>query len=126
MTNNYFDMYDQYMQFLVPDCTSRILGQQSISAPVTDVLAYWQQAVALNKWGTPQIVIVYQAPRFLAFRVNNILIGGYKTSLWFWGLVHGRNTVATKVGFWGLAIVPPFVGINTLVGVDLISPQKPL
>ncbi|MEM3549440.1 MAG: hypothetical protein QXJ23_10605 [Thermofilum sp.] len=124
MTESYFDIYNEYMKFLVPDCTSRILGQQSIGAPVTDILKYWQEAVARNEWGTPQIVIVYQSPRFLAFRVNNIKIGGYKTSLWFWGLTFGRNTVITKVGFWTLAIIPPFVGINTILGSEIIKPPK--
>jgi hypothetical protein len=125
MTNTYYDKYNQFLRFLIPDVTSRILGQQAINGPVQEILGYWQEAVAMHEWGTPQIVIVYQAPRFLAFRVNNIKIGGYTTSTWFWGLINGRNTVATKVGFWSLAIIPPFVGINTLAGAELIPrPQS--
>jgi len=122
---DYVSIYDKYMQFIVPDATSRILGQQSIGSNIKNIHGYWQQAIQMGLWGKPDLVMIRETPRFMAFRVNNIMIGGYKTSLWFWGLTFGHNTVVTKVGFWSLAILPPIVGINTVVAQPIIKDKLP-
>jgi len=113
----YFDMYNQYMEFLVPDVTSRVLGQQDIQANVYDIYNYWQEAIQLGAWGKPSITDVYKTNRVLIFRVDNIKIGGITVSLWVWGLAHGVNTVVTKVGFWKLDIIGARGILNTIFNV---------
>jgi hypothetical protein len=111
-----FDIYNDYMHFLVADGNSRVLGQQSITTNIINIYKYWVGAIQRGEWGnTTNIVLVYNGPRFIAFRVNDIYMGGVKMNMWYWGLRYGRNTVETKVGFWGLAIIPPIIGINTVL-----------
>jgi len=109
---------NQYMKFIIPDATSRILGQQSINANVLDVYAYWQQAVSSTEWGNPTISVILDRPRVLVFLVSNISIGGqgaYSSNLYFWGIkIGGKNTVVTKQGFWRLGILEPRTLINNV------------
>ncbi len=102
------------MNFIIPDASSRILGQQSINANIKDVYSYWQYASSINEWGQPTVTLLKSGPRIMAFLVQNIRIGGntnaYTTSLYFWGMViGGKNTVVTKKGFWRLSILEPRV-----------------
>ena len=109
-----YEFLNEYMTFIIPDATSRILGQQSINENVLDVYSYWQDQRALMQWGNPQITMLKSGPRIMVFLVENIKIGdnplAYTTSLYFWGLIiGGKNTVVTKKGFWKLSILEPRV-----------------
>ncbi|MCI4434615.1 MAG: hypothetical protein JHC29_04000 [Thermoplasmata archaeon] len=113
---DYFDLLHPYMQFVITDGYSRILGQQSIPININYVLGYWQDPKTRAVWGDYQIENVYMTDRVKVFKVNNVHIGILTASFWYWGLNHGRNTVETKEGFWRLAIIPPVLAVRTVFG----------
>lgn len=119
---DYFSMLNPYMQFVIPDGYSRILGQQSIPININYVIGYWQDPRTQQVWGNYTIENVYMTDRVKIFKVNNIHLGSLVAGFWFWGLNHGRNTVETKEGFWRLAIIPPTLAINTILGNKFVYP----
>jgi hypothetical protein len=106
-----FALLDKYMQFIIPDANSRILGQQNIHFNILDVLAYWQDPSAQSEWGGPTVTTLFDrsgrliAP-FYAFLVNGIQMGtNFPLSLYFWGETTGINTVVTRRQFWKLYFI---------------------
>ncbi len=110
MTVDAFSFLDPSMDFTVPDVTSRILGQQDLSAGPDLVLAYWQDPRAQTKWGPYTVTVFVNRRGLLApwtvFRVDGIHVGtdqygnAVLVSIRFWGQSTGVSTVVTRVAWF--------------------------
>jgi hypothetical protein len=109
-TTDAYTLLQPAMVFTVPDVTSRVLGQQLISAGPDQVLQYWQDPRALQYWGNPTVQVPLNRVGLLApwvvIRVLGITLGtdqagnAVKVSIRFWGQSSGVSTVVTRIGYY--------------------------
>ena len=110
-TSDIYGELDRYMRFIVPDCNSRILGQQNLHFSILDVVSYWMDPKTPSTWGSYTVeTVVNRTGRYIgpwyAIKVNNIMMGsGFPVALYFWGEVPGINTVVTRVRWWQLYFI---------------------
>jgi hypothetical protein len=111
MATNSFDQLDKYMQFIIPDCNSRILGQQNIHFNILDVIAYWEDPRAKAEWGDFTMKMVVNRNDkpigpWIAILVSNINMGqNFPASLYFWGQAPGINTIVSRYQWWKLYVI---------------------
>lgn len=98
---NYFLIYNDYFQSLVPTAISIPIGHIVARVNVINALHYWADAQRQQVWGSNFTVNPkLEGRRVVIFDVENVMIGGYHTSIRLMGLAAGKNTLITKLNFW--------------------------